>query len=111
MHLGLRPRVFFPTAYKNFQLIRTLGRVFGVPAPLDARELLIRGLVFTHPAVLSAATREELEVRIDSGETGLAPREIVGSVEAYDLVRHRGSLHAVPRAAGWVDLDLAEERH
>ena len=34
--LGARPKVLFPRTYKGFRLIRSYGRVYGIPGFLDA---------------------------------------------------------------------------
>lgn len=108
MPLGIREKVPFPHAYKGFRLVRTHGRVYGIPDSLGAEELEDCIRLLPHPAVLSAPSLEELEGLIDG--LGRCRPEVVGGCEGYDLVRHRGAVYGVPRAAGPVDLDLEEER-
>src|SRR5262245_51059076 len=108
MNLGLRPRVHFPATYRTFSLVRTHGRVFAAPAPLDPDDLLQTGQLFTHPAVLSAQTLEEVRALIDRAADSTPV--LVDREQGYDIVRHRGELLAVLRAAEAVDLDLPEDR-
>jgi glycosyltransferase involved in cell wall biosynthesis len=111
MRLGLRPRVPFPLYYRDFRLIRTHGRVYGFPASVEAKAAVVTGLLFSHPATLSAATWEELVSLIDDRfPAGPEQPTIVANCQEYDLVRYRGELHGVPRIAGAVDLALVEER-
>ena len=111
MQLGRRERIFFPETHKEYRLIRTHGRVYGIPEALGPEEMLLDpdGKMFFHPAVVSAATLEELRERIDAGEPGPRP-EIVGRCEGHDLVRLGDAVHAVPDGAGDVDLYLENER-
>jgi glycosyltransferase involved in cell wall biosynthesis len=108
MQLGLRPRDHFPATHKQYSLVRTHGRVFAVPPPLDAEDLLKSSTLFTHPAVLSAPTLGELQALID--QAGDTRPELVLRHKEYDLLRHRGELLAVLRSARPVDLDLPDER-
>ncbi|MFO0844800.1 MAG: glycosyltransferase [Gemmataceae bacterium] len=108
MHLGQRPRDHFPATHKQYSLVRTHGRVFAVPPPLDAEVLLKASTLFTHPGVLSAATLDELKALIDQAPDSTP--DLVGRYHQYDMVRHRGELLAVLRDAGRVDLDLPDER-
>jgi glycosyltransferase involved in cell wall biosynthesis len=112
MHLGRRERVFFPETYKEYRLIRTHGRVFGIPIALDPERVLSDpdGKMFFHPAVLSAATLEELRERIDSADEPAPRPEVVGRCEGHELVRLGDAVHAVPDGAGEVDLYLENER-
>jgi glycosyltransferase involved in cell wall biosynthesis len=108
MNLGLRPRAHFPATYRDYSLVRTHGRVYAAPPPHDPEDLLGTGELFTHPAVLTAQTLEELQALIDQAG-GEAPAAVDQCGE-YDIVRHRGALLAVLRSAGPVDLDLPRER-
>jgi glycosyltransferase involved in cell wall biosynthesis len=111
MQLGLRPRVPFPVYYGGFRLILTHGRVYALPAFVEPSAAVRTGRLFSHPAALSAATREELEALIDdSFEAGPEEPAVVAGCEDYDLVRYRGELHGVPRSADPVDLASAEDR-
>jgi glycosyltransferase involved in cell wall biosynthesis len=110
MRLGLRPRVFFPASYRGFHLVRTHGRVFGLPSFVDPDDALRTGRLFTHPAAFSAATLDEIRALIDEFDATPREPEVVAAWEGYDLVRYGGAVHAVARAAGWVDLDVAEDR-
>lgn len=111
MHLGRREKVLFPEFYRGFRLIRTHGRVFAFPPALKVMRILhIPGLMFRHPAVLSAATLEEAQALVDQfDERSLVP-EVVRKVEGYDIVRHRGAFYAVPSGAVDLDLDIPEDR-
>jgi glycosyltransferase involved in cell wall biosynthesis len=66
---GRRPKVPFPERYKEWRLIRTHGRVFAIPLSCDPELLVYTGSFFTHPAVLSAATLEEVREQIDAAST------------------------------------------
>ncbi len=110
MHLGLRPRVHFPASYKSFSLVRTHGRVYAAPPPLDAEQLHGDGVLFSHPAVISATTLEELQSQIDAIEVESLRPQLVEQTPQYDLVRHREAYYAIPRRVVPVDLDQAEER-
>lgn len=110
MHHGRRERGHFPETYQRFQLIRTHGRVFGVPMSLNAKALYKDGSLFTHPAVLSASTLEELREQIDAFDVSPWRPEHVGMYAGYDLVRLADAVHAVPAGAGEVDLHLDDER-
>src|SRR5262245_1884957 len=109
-HLGLRLRVPFPETYRGFRLLRAHGRVYATPPSPDPARMLQTGRLFTHPAVLSAATREELEATIDAAGARDEQPVVVGRSGGHDLVRHRGVVHGVPLAAAPVDLDLPEDR-
>lgn len=110
MHLGLRPRVFFPKDYKGFPLLRTHGRIYAVPPGLDPEVLLEMGVLFTHPAALSGSTLEEVYHLIDHFDAEDQLPQVVDTFRHYNLVRFRGELYAVLQSAGSVDLDLAEDR-
>jgi glycosyltransferase involved in cell wall biosynthesis len=107
---GVRPKRTFPREYKGFHLVRDGGRVYGIPAFLDPDEVHARGCLTSHPAILSAATADELEALIDGAGPGPGRPEPLGRCDGYDLVRYRGTVYGVPRAAGPVDLDLEDER-
>jgi glycosyltransferase involved in cell wall biosynthesis len=110
MQLGLRPRAPLRKRYKGFHLVRNYGRYFGIPAFLDPEDLLECGRLAAHPAVLSAATREELEALIDGCDAREHRPEPAGTCDGYDLFHHRGSIYGVPWAAGVVDLSIEEDR-
>ena len=110
MHLGLRPRVPFPTSHREWGLIRTHGRVFALPPSVDPLEALRTGRLFTHPAVLSAATLEEMQSLIDGFDGVWERPAVVADYRGYDLVRFGGAIHGVPRSAGRVDLAAADDR-
>ncbi len=63
MNMGRRDRVPFPASYKDFHLIRTHGRVFGIPPSLSHEGLLESGMLFKHPAILSAPTLDAMRER------------------------------------------------
>jgi glycosyltransferase involved in cell wall biosynthesis len=111
MQLGLRPRVPFPIYYGGFRLILTHGRVYALPTFVEPDAAVRTGRLFSHPAALSAATREELESLIDDCyEAGPEEPAVLADCEEYELVRYHGELHGVPRLAGPVDLASAEDR-
>jgi glycosyltransferase involved in cell wall biosynthesis len=110
MPLGPRLRVPFPASYRGWGLVRTHGRVFALPAPIDPLEALRTGRLFTHPDALSAATLDEVRSLIDGQTAPAGMSTVVGRVPGCDLVRYRGAVHAVPHAAGPVDLASADDR-
>lgn len=110
MRLGRQPRVSFPESYKGFRLIRTHGRAWGVPPVADARRILTEDRLFTHPAVRSAATLAELTADIDAYDPAIDTPVPTARRDNYDVVRFRGAYHAIPHAAGVVDLDIPEDR-
>src|SRR5262249_3989200 len=105
-----RSKLPYLCTYKGFQLLLTHGRVYGLPAFLDPEEVLRRGWLASHPAILSASTRKELEALIDSFDVRRHQPELIGSYQGYNLLRHRGTIYGVPQGAGLVDLDLEEDR-
>jgi glycosyltransferase involved in cell wall biosynthesis len=108
--LGARPALAVPTRYKDFELVRSHGRYYGVPDFLDPEEALLRNYLTTHPAIPAASSLEELRAVIDGFDARAYLPEPAGSYAGYDLLRHRGAVYGVPRAAGRVDLNLEEER-
>ncbi len=111
MHLGRRDKVPFPASYKGFTLIRTHGRVYALPPGAQVSRIVnTAGLLDRHPAVLSAATLEEVQKLVGGCDARSFVPEVVGRVEGYDIVRHRGACHAVPATAGDIDLDVPEDR-
>jgi glycosyltransferase involved in cell wall biosynthesis len=111
MNLGRREKVPFPESYKGFRLIRIRGRVHAIPPTAQVERILgAPGLLDRHPAVLAAATLEEVQKLVDAADPSALRPEVVGAVAGYDLVRHRGAFFAVPRGAGEIDLDLPEDR-
>lgn len=110
MSLGRQAKVPFPESYNGFRLIRTHGRVFGIPPALDAEAVLQAGVLFSHPAVLSAPTLDELREQIDRFDGATAKPEVVGQCEGYSMVRVKGALYGVPHDAPPVDLHLPSER-
>ena len=106
MQLGMRPRVPFSLFFRGFRMILTHGRVYALPAYVEPKEVVVTGVLFSHPAALAAATREELELLIDQKYPegpGAAIRR-GRSMTAYDLVRYRGEFHGVPFSSGLIDL-------
>jgi glycosyltransferase involved in cell wall biosynthesis len=111
MHLGRRDKVPFPDSYRGFRLVRTHGRVFALPPAVDTERVLnTPGLMFRHPAVLSAPTLEGVQAAVDRFDPRTLAPEAVDVDGGYEIVRHRGALYAVPRGAGGVDLDVADDR-
>jgi hypothetical protein len=108
--LGARPRLALPTRYRGFHLVRSHGRHYGVPDFLDPDEVLRRDQLTTHPAIPAASSLEELQEVLDHFDARAYLPEPVGSYAGYELLRHRGSVYGVPRAAAGVDLNLEEER-
>jgi glycosyltransferase involved in cell wall biosynthesis len=124
MQQGMRPRSSLPVMYKDFYILRTHGRVYGIPSHLDPGEVpwpetlhghpaLLRARVhaglLTHPAVLQAATLSDLESAIDDQDCPAEPGSRAGSYLGHALIHHRGGWYGVPEQAGSVDLDQAEE--
>jgi glycosyltransferase involved in cell wall biosynthesis len=97
--------------HKGFTLFRTHGWLYALPPGARVERIIFTpGLLDRHPAVLSAATMEELHQLIDDYDLRSLVREVVGQVEGYDIVRHRGACYAVPQSAGDIDLDVPEDR-
>ena len=110
MHLGARDRVHFPESYRGFRLVRTHGRVFAIPDAVDPAGVMHTGGLFTHPAVLSAATLDDVREVIDRFDDAALRPEPLGSFPGYELVRLKGVCHAVP-VGTTVDLhDPADRR-
>lgn len=107
--LGARPRTVIRTTYKGFHLVPSHGRLYAIPPGLDPDEVLDRGWITTHPAVLSAATRQEAEALVDGTDPGRFEPEPLGSCDGYRLVRYLGSVYGVPARAAAVDLARADE--
>ncbi len=110
MRLGRQPKTPFPERYKGFRVIRTHGRVWGIPPAADEVRLLAEELLFDHPAVKSAATLDELTALIDRYDPAEDQPDPVARRDGYDVVRFRGVYHAVPHGAGLVDLDFPQDR-
>jgi glycosyltransferase involved in cell wall biosynthesis len=100
----------FPDFYKTYRLYRVRGRAYAVPPSLNPEWAVETGLLFTHPAVLSAGSLDELRAQIDTADLHIPRSELVCLHAEYRVVRFRGRLHAVPHAAGDVDLDLPDDR-
>ncbi len=124
MKYGRRPRSRIPLTYKGFYILRTHGRLYGIPSYLDPGEVpwtttlvaepavlraRLKAGLLTHPAVLQGGTVAELEGLIDGQEGSPPPGARLDCYEGYALIRHRGSVYGVPHQARGVDLDLAEE--
>src|SRR5262245_11436412 len=110
MHLGRRPRTAFPAEYRGYNLIRAYGCVYAVRAPADPTAMLRRGELLAYEGALSATNLPELLALIDTRDPAPDQPEAVGECAGYNLFRHRGTFHAVPRSAGAVDLDYPQER-
>jgi glycosyltransferase involved in cell wall biosynthesis len=110
MSLAGRPILRLPYPYKGFYLTRSHGRLYGIPPFLDPDELHIRKRLHIHPAVLSAATIEELEALVDAYDPTPFQSEPIENYGDYRIVRHGGLLYGVRQSAGFVDLSLEEER-
>jgi glycosyltransferase involved in cell wall biosynthesis len=104
-----KKRMSLRDEHNGWTIIRMFGCYFGVPARLDAELLDSQDEFRSHPAILKATTRPALLDLINRhGDAPLPTEE--GHCEGYDLVRHGAVFHAVPHEAGFVDLDLEEER-
>jgi glycosyltransferase involved in cell wall biosynthesis len=110
MHLGPRPKILFPPEYKDFHLVRAFGRIYGIPPTLDPEEIEESGRLTSHPAILSAPTLAEMQALIDDRDAARDQPQVVGDCGTYHLVGYRGWIYGVPRAAGYVDLDLEDDR-
>ncbi len=110
MNLGRREKTPFPHRYKAFDLIRTHGRVYAIPQHIEPGvEDPITAMQY-HPAVLSAATLEELKEKIDGLETPSTHPIFLGEYASYQVVRHRGTLYGVPIGATVSDWDSGTAR-
>ncbi len=108
--LGLRERVPFPESYKDFYLIRTHGRIYGIPDYLDPEELGKTGRLFTHAGIQSVATLEEMRELLDRLEPHWSRQQLVGEYEGYYLFHYQDSLYGVPKQAGTIDLGVETDR-
>jgi glycosyltransferase involved in cell wall biosynthesis len=108
--LGARPRTVVRSTYKGFHLVPSHGRIHAIPPCLDPEEVLLRGWVASHPAVLSAATREEAEALVDATDPGLLEPQPLGHCDGYHLVRYLGAVYGVPHGAGAVNLAWEQDR-
>jgi glycosyltransferase involved in cell wall biosynthesis len=106
--LGIRPASDLPRRYKGFYLVRSHGRVYGIPDYLDLTDFLTHRKPFSHPAVLSAASRQELEALIDAAGAADGRPELLGRCENYGLVRYRGAVYGVPGRVDLETLDLGK---
>jgi glycosyltransferase involved in cell wall biosynthesis len=68
------------------------------------------GLLDRHPAVLSAATLDEVRALVDSAGGHVETPQLVSRLAGYDIVRHRGAVYGVPHTAGDIDLDVPDDR-
>lgn len=110
MNLGARAKYSVPAAYKNFALIRTRGRVYGLHQSLDPLGVSHTGRLHDHPAVLIAATVPEMQRLIDACDESEIVPQVIDRCENYHLVRLAGKMYGVPVSAGPADLHLADER-
>src|SRR4051794_25731121 len=110
MHIGLRKKTLWPLTYKGFHVVRSHGRIYGIPSFLTPEDLHHHGRPYSHPAILSAATWQELEAQIDGQEASSPRPEVVGSYKGYNLVAYRDSVCAVPQTARCVDLEREADR-
>jgi glycosyltransferase involved in cell wall biosynthesis len=110
MNLRARAKYSVPATYKNFELIRIRGRVFGVHQSLDPRGVMHTGRLFDHPAILSAGTVAEVQQLIDQCDERTLVPEVIDRFGDFNLVRLAGNLYGVPREAGPADLHLPDER-
>ena len=110
MNPGRRDKFSVPDTYKNFRIVRTHGRMFGIPDAVDPDCVLHNGNLFKHPAVISAGTLDELRQMIDAfDESSVAPM-VVGQCDDYNLVRLGSKLYGVPQSSPQGDLHLPSER-
>jgi glycosyltransferase involved in cell wall biosynthesis len=109
MQLGLRPKTKLADTYKEFHIIRIHGRFHGIPPHLDPEIVQMQDRLGTHPAIMRAATEDDLKALIDTQENQLQLPEIQDSYAGYDIISHRNAVFAIPREAGSVDLDLEDE--
>jgi glycosyltransferase involved in cell wall biosynthesis len=100
MHLGPRPPFTFPQTYNQHRLVRTHGRFYAIPLACNPEALQIAGDFLSDPAVLEAATLDELREQIDACNG--APPDT--SAPAWEGVRPGdGDADAVPvEYAGWL---------
>lgn len=109
---GIRPeRSTLPIIYGGYTFIINHGSYYGVPDFLDAEEARRRGMLTSHPAILSAPSRAALEARIDELGPDYCRREFLESFENHDLFRYRAQIYGVPQATEDVDFDSEHECH
>jgi glycosyltransferase involved in cell wall biosynthesis len=102
MQLGMKKKTILPRTYKGFHVVRSHGRVYGIPPFLDPEDLHADGRPYSHPAILSASTRPELEARIDREATS-SGLDFPGTYKEDERVSCRSSDEAVPvEFAGWL---------
>ena len=107
--LAARPRRSdYPHYYGDFTIVLNQGRFYGIPGFLDPAR--VHNRLTTHPAILSASSRAELEALIRDYDSAWYQQQLVDWIDGYALIRYRGAVYAVPEATGPVDLDSAEER-
>jgi glycosyltransferase involved in cell wall biosynthesis len=108
--LGVRPRPARPERLGAFRILHGRGRFYAVPDFLDPLEKRDPWLLSTHPATLSAATWDELQERIRDFDAEVYQARQLGGFDGYNLIQKGDAVFAVPKTAGQVDVNLAEER-
>ena len=80
------------------------------PQPSGCGRTPALGALFTHSAVLSSSTLEELQTLIDGVDRRSSRAEQVGDCKEYNLFSFRGVFYGVPKTIGLIDLGLEEQR-
>jgi glycosyltransferase involved in cell wall biosynthesis len=94
----------------GYTILPNHGRFYAIPGFLDPEEMQHDGRLTTHPAILSAPSRPELEALIRDCDPDACEQQRIESFEGYQLIAYRGRAYGVPDAARAVDLDVDEER-
>lgn len=110
MNLGRRDKLTIPPTYKNFRVVRTHGRMFGIPQAVDPDCVLHNANLFKHPAVISAATLDDLRQMIDAFDESSVTPVVVGQCDNYNLVRLGDKYYGVPQSAPGGDLHMPIDR-
>ncbi len=110
MQQAARQRVRYPCYYKGFYITRSHGHLYAIPPFLDPEEIQYRNRLHVHPAIVSAATQDELEARIDDYDDSPYRPEVVDICEDHQIIRLGSRYFGVPQEAKSVDLNLEDEQ-
>jgi glycosyltransferase involved in cell wall biosynthesis len=102
MQIGMRKKVHLPQQYKGLQIVRSHGRVYAIPLFLDPEDYHDHGRPFSHPAIISGATRTEIEARIDDHSISRQTAAATG-LDGDEGTLSGGTKDSVPvEFAGWL---------